>query len=373
MLFIALSVVRLVDISRDDDFHAALRMEWAAAVVILHCSAGLLFVGALSGFHLYLLATNQTTYEYFRGRGSDNSFHRNLFQNCAEAACGRTRLYAYYPDGSHPTLMSPNIVSQQQQQASARSNLQRPHGNATQRVSVPSNGEHSARRSSQPYGSATHGNGHSNSHHSSGKYDTQYADDDAMLPMPSGVEMLPMPSGVEMLPVRSMQHRQGSLQALQSPSGHHGTAAAARRLPCDDQRGHSTQPQSPPATHHPWQPQSPVHAPPGAQQPYSPHHSGHPPYVQHMPPLPHAHHAPAPAGPCQDAPPQAQLPGAEARARAQPSRRRLDPPSERSNGSAHRGPGRRRVRAACKLPAARARPAGGCQQLPLAVNAPSLF
>jgi DHHC palmitoyltransferase len=111
-LLIGLSIVRLVQLSSGSTFLHALRIEWAAAVVIVHCVAGLIFVGALSGFHAYLVATNQTTYEYFRGRGSENSFHRSLAYNCLEAVCGATRLYAYYGNGKHPTLISARALSE---------------------------------------------------------------------------------------------------------------------------------------------------------------------------------------------------------------------------------------------------------------------
>ena len=108
LLFIAFSLARLVRLTRNGggDFAAALRTEWAAAVIIIHCTAAAIFVGALSAFHVYLVLTNQTTYEYFRARGSENSFARSLAGNCFEAACGATSLYAYYADGKHPTLVN---------------------------------------------------------------------------------------------------------------------------------------------------------------------------------------------------------------------------------------------------------------------------
>lgn len=108
LLFIAFSIARLVRLTRNSDggFAAALRAEWAAAVIIVHCTAAAIFVGALSAFHIYLVITNQTTYEYFRARGSENSFARSFLGNCAEAVCGMTGLYAYYADGKHPTLVN---------------------------------------------------------------------------------------------------------------------------------------------------------------------------------------------------------------------------------------------------------------------------
>ena len=108
-LLIGLSLAWLIRLAQRRSLLKALRSDWAAAVIIVHCSAALLFVGALSGFHIYLVATNQTTYEYFRGRGAVNAFHRGVFSNCLEAVFGRTALYAYYDDGSHPAIVNPTL------------------------------------------------------------------------------------------------------------------------------------------------------------------------------------------------------------------------------------------------------------------------
>jgi hypothetical protein len=114
IVYVGLSVWRLVRLTRRSPFDKALRTEWAAAIVIIHCTAGLIFVGALSGFHAYLVATNQTTYEYFRSRGAQNSFSRNIVNNYFEAVCGATGLYAYHPNGTHPTLVTPTLATPRQ-------------------------------------------------------------------------------------------------------------------------------------------------------------------------------------------------------------------------------------------------------------------
>lgn len=106
LMIISLGALRLARLSQHRNFAESVRAGWAAIVLILWCAAGFLFVGALSAFHVYLLATNQTTYEYFRGRGADNTFQRTIFSNCAEAIFGATQLYAYYPLG-HPSLVRP--------------------------------------------------------------------------------------------------------------------------------------------------------------------------------------------------------------------------------------------------------------------------
>lgn len=97
MLFIVTSAVLLAKWGRKDGFLNALRREWAAAALIVYSFFALIFVGALSVFHGYLLSTNQTTYEYFRHRSAArvNPFDRSLLNNCHEAMCGATSLYKF--------------------------------------------------------------------------------------------------------------------------------------------------------------------------------------------------------------------------------------------------------------------------------------
>jgi DHHC palmitoyltransferase len=105
-LLISLCVALIVRLAQEDEFLDVLKWHWAAAVVAIYCACGLVFVGALSAFHTYLLTTNQTTYEYFRHRAVNaNAFHRGLFNNCHEALFGATTLYAYHADGRHPAMV----------------------------------------------------------------------------------------------------------------------------------------------------------------------------------------------------------------------------------------------------------------------------
>lgn len=110
LLVIALCVARLALIAGDpgSDFLRAMRLEPAAVVLGLYCLVALLFVGALTVFHTYLLSTNQTTYEYFRHRSmlGENPFRRGLAQNWYEAFCGATGLYAYHGDDGHPAQVN---------------------------------------------------------------------------------------------------------------------------------------------------------------------------------------------------------------------------------------------------------------------------
>jgi palmitoyltransferase ZDHHC9/14/18 len=67
----------------------ALRDAPAALACMVFTFLGVWFVGGLSGFHAYLVATNQTTYENFRysyGRG-DNPYDRGVLRNCLDAWC----------------------------------------------------------------------------------------------------------------------------------------------------------------------------------------------------------------------------------------------------------------------------------------------
>jgi palmitoyltransferase ZDHHC9/14/18 len=67
----------------------AVREAPAAVACMAFTFLGVWFVGGLSGFHSYLVATNQTTYENFRysyGRG-ENPYDRGVLRNCWEAWC----------------------------------------------------------------------------------------------------------------------------------------------------------------------------------------------------------------------------------------------------------------------------------------------
>ena len=63
----------------------------AAMIVLFVSFLGFCFVGVLSCFHAYLVATNQTTYENFRDGYSwdENPYNKGLVGNCLEAWCSR--------------------------------------------------------------------------------------------------------------------------------------------------------------------------------------------------------------------------------------------------------------------------------------------
>ncbi|KAJ4904017.1 putative protein S-acyltransferase 2 [Raphanus sativus] len=60
-------------------------------VLIIYCFIVVWFVGGLTVFHLYLISTNQTTYEKFRYRydKKENPYGKGLFKNLFEVFCSR--------------------------------------------------------------------------------------------------------------------------------------------------------------------------------------------------------------------------------------------------------------------------------------------
>ncbi|XP_020571152.1 probable protein S-acyltransferase 1 isoform X2 [Phalaenopsis equestris] len=82
-----LSLMNMLQVRKN--YHSFIKLvvgEIISAILMVYCFLSVWFVGGLSVFHLYLICTNQTTYENFRYNydNKDNPFHNGIFKNIKE-------------------------------------------------------------------------------------------------------------------------------------------------------------------------------------------------------------------------------------------------------------------------------------------------
>ncbi|XP_028766697.1 probable protein S-acyltransferase 4 [Neltuma alba] len=69
----------------------AITQDYVSDFLIIYCFIAVWFVGGLTAFHLYLICTNQTTYENFRYQydKKENPYNKGILRNFKETLCSK--------------------------------------------------------------------------------------------------------------------------------------------------------------------------------------------------------------------------------------------------------------------------------------------